>query len=229
ELEDLFAEVTLDDDVNAIVLTGAGKGFCSGGDVGTMGKARQASDMIKEHPPIREARKLIGRMLDVEQPIVAAVNGHAVGLGATLALFCDLIVVSETAKIADTHVGLGVVAADGGAVIWPLLCGMARAKEHLLLADPVTGKEAERIGLVNYAVPPDQVMPKAMDLARRLADQAPRAVRWTKMACNKRIREEVNLTLDFGLAAEMVTFMTEDHKEAVAAFKEKRKPVFKGY
>ena len=227
ELEDAFADVTQDDDVNVVVLTGAGKAFCSGGDVKAM-DAREF-EPLKTRMPLRSAKRLIQNMIDVEQPIIAAVNGHAIGLGATLALFCDIIISSEKAKIGDPHVSVGLVAGDGGAVIWPLLCGLAKAKEYLMTGDLMSAAEAERIGLINHVVPPDEVMPKAMELARRLANGPTRAIRWTKMACNKRLRDEINLVLEASLAVESLSMLTEDHKEAARAFAEKRAPQFKGY
>jgi len=228
ELEDIFADVARDSDVNTVVLTGAGRAFCAGGDVKGM-DAREFNDPLKARVPLSYARRLIHNLLDVEQPIVAAVNGHAVGLGATLALFCDVIIASENAKFGDPHVSVGLVAGDGGAVIWPLLCGLARAKEYLMTGDLISATEAERIGLVNHVVASDQVMPKSMELAHRLANGPTKAIRWTKMACNKRLRDEVNLVLEASLAAETLSMMTEDHKEAARAFTEKRKPEFKGY
>lgn len=225
ELEDIFVDVARDHDVNAIVLTGAGRAFSAGGDVKAMGTSPQ--ERLKRSPTTY-ARRLIHNLIDVEQPIIAAVNGHAIGLGATIALFCDIIIASEKAKIGDPHVKVGLVAGDGGAVIWPLLCGLAKAKEYLMTGDPVSATEAERIGLINHAVPPDQVMPKAMEMAERLASGPTKAIRWTKMACNKRLRDEVNLVLEAGLAAETISMFTEDHREAARAFSEKRPPVFKG-
>ena len=228
ELEDIFADVARDDDVNVVVLTGAGRAFCSGGDVKGM-DARQSGDPVRARMPLRYAKRLIYNMIEVEQPIIAAVNGHAIGLGATLALFCDVIIASENAKFGDPHVKVGLVAGDGGSVIWPLLCGLARAKEYLMTGDLMSATEAERIGLINHVVPLNEVMPKAMELAHRLANGPTRAIRWTKLACNKRLRDEVNLVLDASLAIETLSMLTEDHKEAARAFTEKRAPEFKGY
>ena len=165
-------------------------------------------------------------LLEVDVPIVAAVNGD--GLGATIPLFCDAVVIAEGARLADTHVRMGLVAGDGGVVIWPWLVGMARAKEYLLTGDWIDGKEAERIGLVNYAVPRDQVMPKAMEIARKLARNAPLAVRWTKYSVNKILRDHVNLALDSSMFLEAATMSSEDLAEAAQAFYEKRQPRFKG-
>ena len=228
ELEDIFADMARDDDINVVVLTGAGRAFCAGGDVKGM-DARQFDDPLKARVPLRYGKRLIHNMIEVEQPIVAAVNGDAVGLGATLALFCDIIIASEKARFGDPHVRVGLVAGDGGAVIWPLLCGVAKAKEYLMTGDLISAAEAERIGLINHVVPPGEVMPKAMELAHRLANGPTRAIRWTKLACNKRLRDEVNLVLDTSLAVETISMLTEDHREAARAFVEKRSPKFKGY
>ena len=226
ELEDIFADITRDDGVNAIVLTGAGRAFSAGGDIKGMEARLNAGFSAKVR--FNSARRLIHNFLEIEQPIIAAVNGDAIGLGATLALFCDIIIASEKARFADTHVRVGVVAGDGGSIIWPLLCGPAKAKEYLMTGDLLSAAEAERIGLLNHVVPPDQVMPKAMEMAERLANGPTRAIRWTKLACNKRLRDEVNLVLDASLGVEFLTFFTDDHKEATKAFIEKRAPQYKG-
>lgn len=226
ELEDIFVDLAGDDAVRAVVLTGAGSAFCAGGDVEAMktGAFRPSGPAV----PFHQVRRLINNLLDVEQPIVAAVNGDGAGLGATLPLFCDVIVMAETARLADTHVRMGLVAGDGGVVIWPWLVGMARAKEYLLTGQWIDGREAERIGLVNYAVPADQVLPRAMEIAHRLAAGAPLAIRWTKYAVNKILRDHVNLALDASMFLEAATMSSEDLQEASTAFFEKRKPEFKG-
>lgn len=226
ELEDIFADLTNDDEVRSIVLTGAGSAFCAGGDVEGMdtGEFKPAGARV----PFHMVRHLIANLLEVEQPIVAAVNGDGAGLGATIPLFCDIIVMAEDARLADTHVRMGLVAGDGGVVIWPWLVGMARAKEYLLTGQWIDGKEAERIGLVNYAVPQAEVLPRAMEIARRLALGAPMAIRWTKYSMNKILRDHVNLALDSSMFLEAITMGSEDLKEAAQAFFEKRKPLFKG-
>src|SRR5919109_3669979 len=150
ELETLFAEVAYDDAINAVVLTGAGRAFCAGGDIkGMDSRLREGSARI----PLRGAKRLIQNMLEVEQPLIGAINGDAVGLGATLALFCDIIIAAENARFGDTHIKVGLVAGDGGAVIWPLLVGVAKAKELLFTGDLIDAREAERIGLINRVVP----------------------------------------------------------------------------
>jgi len=225
-----------DDDVRVIVLTGAGRAFCAGGDVkgmssGTLMGGDGSKKSRFDRGPIAAAngRRLVENMLDVEQPIIGAINGDAVGLGATIALLCDIIVVSEKARFADTHVKVGIVAGDGGAVIWPLLIGPHRAKEFLMRGNFINGAEAAKIGMVNYAVAPDQVMSKARELAQELADGPTWAIRWSKLAVNKWLKQQANLILDASLAYEMMTFGTEDQKEAARAFVEKRKPNYVGH
>lgn len=226
ELEAVFADLAKDDEIRCIVITGAGSAFCAGGDVEGMksGEFRPSGPRT----PFFQVRRLVMNLLEVDQPIVAAVNGDGAGLGATIPLFCDVVVMAESARLADTHVRMGLVAGDGGVVIWPWLVGMARAKEYLLTGDWIDGKEAERIGLVNYAVPQDEVMPRAMEIARTLARNAPLAVRWTKYSVNKILRDHVNLALDSSMFLEAATMSSEDLAEAAHAFYEKRRPEFKG-
>ena len=227
ELEMFFGEVAHDNDVNAILLTGAGRAFSAGGDVKGMAERANSRESTVTRSMLGPKR-LIMNLLEVQQPIVAAVNGDAVGLGATVALFCDVVVASETARIADTHVKVGIVAGDGGAVIWPHLVGVNRAKEFLMRGNMIRGAEAERIGLVNYAVPAEEVMLKARELAEELANGATWAIRWTKSSVNKILRERMNLILDTSLAYEWLSFHTNDHREAAQSFVEKRKPQFTG-
>ena len=230
ELETVFAEVGNDPEVSAVVLTGAGRGFCSGGDVRAMDE-RGGAIALQSRPlgaVSQGGRRIIHNMLWVEQPMICALNGVAAGLGATIALFCDIIYASDQARIGDTHVRAGLVAGDGGAVIWPLLIGVAKAKELLMTGDFIDAQEAERIGLINKVVPHDDLMETVMDLARRLASGPALAIRGTKHALNKRIWEELNLVLDVGLALEERSFRHEDHKEAARSFVEKRAPQYKG-
>jgi enoyl-CoA hydratase len=220
EVESIFLEVGYDDTVNAVVLTGAGKMFTAGGDI----KMMQGGQL----PPPEEAIRLIQNLLKVKQPIIAALNGHAMGVGATVALFCDIVVASEKAKIGDPHVKVGLVAGDGGCIIWPLLIGMNRAKEMLLTGRPIEAREAERIGLINYCVPQENVLPKALEIAHELANGPAKAIQWTKMALNKRLIEDVNLILPTSVGFEYLSMHEADHQEAVSAFIQKRKPSFTG-
>jgi enoyl-CoA hydratase len=230
ELEQFFGEINSDSDVNAIILTGAGRAFCAGGDITGFASGGDSDSGAPGVSPTfsRGPRRLILNMLEVEAPIVVALNGAAVGVGATIALLGDVIIASEAARIADTHARVGLVAGDGGAVIWPLLVGVHRAKEYLMTGDFIDAATAERIGLVNHVVPADELLPKARELAERLANGATWAIRWTKASVNKTIRDRLNLILDTSLAFEALSSGTEDHREATRAFMEKREPEFKG-
>lgn len=230
ELEQLWLDLAQDEEVYAIVLTGAGKTFSAGGDIKRMVERAGTVEGLQYSLRIPAATKrLLQNILDVPQPIIAAVNGDAVGLGATLALFGDVAIIAETAKFGDTHTKVGLVAGDGGTVIWPLLMGPARAKEFLMRGLIVDGAEACRRNLVNYAVPTEEVLPKAMAMAAELAELPIWAVRWTKLSVNKWIKEQLNAILDASIAFEMLSMNTHDHGEAARAFLEKRKPDFKGY
>jgi enoyl-CoA hydratase len=156
------------------------------------------------------------------------VNGAAIGLGATLALFCDIIFAANHAKIADPHVKVGFVAGDGGAVIWPQLIGYARAKEYLLTGDALTGAQAAQIGLINHAVPAEDLDKAVDEFAQRLAAGASRAIQWTKLSVNIGLKALATSILDASIAYEALSNLTKDHQEAVNAFREKRPPRFTG-
>lgn len=229
ELERIWEDLGADSDVNAIVLTGAGDAFSAGGDLKQMAAMFGTPEGLSHalQAP-RSARRLLQNLLDVPQPVVAAINGDAVGLGATLALLADVAVIADEAKFGDTHVKVGLVAGDGGTIIWPLLIGANRAKEFLMLGRLASGKECAQMGLINHAVPKSSVLEKAMGIAQELAANAPWAVRWTKMSVNQAIKQQMNLLLDASLAYEMLTMGTQDHLEATKAFLEKRTPQFRG-
>jgi enoyl-CoA hydratase len=225
DLTRLFALLKHETEARVILLTAAGRAFSAGGDYGWFPTLRGAErlDLLRQH-----AKQIIWDLLDVEIPIVAAVNGPAIGLGASIALLCDVIFMAESAVIADPHVRVGIVAGDGGTAIWPLAVGPAKAKEFLLTGDPVPAAEAARMGLVNHVVPDDELTERATTFARRLADGAPLALRATKLCVNKLVKEALNVSFDTATALEMVTFMSEDHEEALAALREKRPPRFQG-
>ena len=209
----------------AVVLTGAGRAFSAGGSFDWF---PELDDMAKRDHLRADAKQLIWDLLDVELPIVAAVNGPAVGLGATLVLLCDVVLMADSATIADPHVRVGLVAGDGGTAIWPLLVGPARAKQYLLTGDPLDAVEAERIGLVNRVVPAASLADEALAFARRLAAGAPLAVRYTKQAVNVLVKQALASAFDTATALEIVTFASDDHREALAALREKRAPRFGG-
>ena len=229
ELQDIWADLARDGEVNAILLTGSCKYFSVGGNIKGM-QDRPGGDVFEAGAMLEPSggRRIVQNILDCEQPIICAINGDCMGLAATVALLCDITVAAETARIADPHVKIGLVAGDGGAVIWPMLVGPNRAKEFLMRGNLISGADAARMGLVNYAVPQDQVLPKARALAQELADGPTWAIRWTKLSVNKAIKEQFNLIMDTSYALEMSTFQTSDHREAVKAFVEKRKPRFTG-
>lgn len=229
ELEHVWLDLAADREVSVIVFTGAGRTFSAGGDIKRMVNRFGTEEGWQYSLDIPAAtRRLFQNILEVGQPIIAAVNGDAVGLGATLALFCDVAVIADNAKFGDSHVKVGLVAGDGGAVVWPLLVGPARAKEFLMLGKLVSGAEAHSLGLVNHAVPAEEVMTRSMKLAEELNALPPLAVRWTKLSVNKWMKHQLNLILDASIAYEMLSINSKDHHEAAKAFMEKRAPVFKG-
>jgi enoyl-CoA hydratase/carnithine racemase len=230
EVEKIWLDLADDTEVRAVVLTGSGNTFSVGGDVKRM-KQRPGGDVLAEGETLGLKRQghLIDNILRCEQPIICAINGDCIGLAATIALMCDITVASEKARIADTHVArVGLVAGDGGAVLWPMLVGPHRAKEFLMRGTIILGADAARMGLVNHAVPQDEVMSEALKIARELAAGPTWAIRWTKMAVNKWVKQQLNLIYDMSHALEIVSFHTDDHKEATRAFAEKRKPRFTG-
>ena len=225
DLVRLFRELKSDREHRAAVLTASGPAFSAGGDFHWFPRLENLADLDE----VRQAgRQLIWDLLDVEVPLVAAINGPAVGLGASIALLCDVIFIAESATLSDPHVRVGIAAGDGGAVAWPLAVGPARAKEYLLTGDPVSAAEAERIGLVNHVSSSGEVLTDALAFARRLAAGAPLAVRYTKLAVNKLIKQALNVAFDVSTALELVTLQSEDHKEALGAIAEKRSPEFRG-
>jgi len=227
EILELAAE---DAEVRAIVLRGEGKAFCAGGDVGTMVGAEEggATSPALGVLSTLDATRMIDMLLAVRQPIVCALQGFAMGLGATIALLCDVVVMAEDAVIADTHVNIGLVAGDGGAVLWPLLESFAAAKWHLMTGERVSGLDAVRLGLALKAVPAAELDDEAQRLAARLAQVAPLAVQGTKATLNRVIRDRIHLLLETGLLLEGATMVSEDHHEAATAFLGKRPAVFTG-
>jgi len=226
ELSKIFYDVADDEDADVVILTGAGKAFCAGGDT------RWMQDMIDEpalwRRTVREAKKIVFGLLDLEKPVIAKLNGHAMGLGATIALYCDIIYASERAKIGDPHVAVGFTAGDGSSAIWPYLIGFARAKEYLMTGDPITAEKAAEMGLVNHCVPADQLDAAVDACADKLAGGAIRAIQWTKMAVNASLRPIVAANIEASLALEGLSNFSADHQEGVSAFNEKREPQFKG-
>lgn len=225
ELSRLFPRLQRERVARVVLLTGRGKAFSAGGDFAWFPELQQPGRL----EDLRlDARQMIWDLLDVPLPIVCAVNGPAVGLGASIALLSDVIVMAESASLADPHVRVGLVAGDGGTIAWPLAVGPARAKQYLLTGDPVSAVEAERIGLVNLVVPDDELDQAAMAFAHKLASRPPLAVQHTKAAVNNWVKQTAMASFDLATASEMVTFGSADHAEALAAIREKRAPRFTG-
>jgi enoyl-CoA hydratase len=226
-LSRIWDDIDHDDSVSCVIFTGAGdRAFSAGGDPRHMQEMRD--DIVQWYATMREAKRIIFNMLECDKPIIARVNGHAVGFGATLALASDIIVAVSGAKFGDPHCTTGLVCGDGGALLWPLQIGYAKAKELLFTGDVLTTDEAARIGLVNYAVPREELDAKVNEIAQKIARGAGRAIRFTKQAMNVLLRQQAHSMMDLGMATELLSAVSDDHQEAIHAFVEKRKPTFKG-
>ncbi len=225
ELGRLFGVLREENAARAVLLTGEGRAFSAGGDFAWF-PALQDPEIAEQVR--RQGKHLIWDLLDVPVPIVCCLNGHAVGLGASIALLCDATFMAASATIGDPHVRVGIVAGDGGTVAWPLAIGPMAAKRWLLTGDPVPADEAARLGLVTEAWPDDEVHDRALAFARRLAAGAPLAIQYTKQAVNKLVKDALNTSFDVSTALELLTFRSHDHQEALAAMVEKRDPNFEG-
>ena len=223
EMSEIWAVIDDDDEARVSVVTGAGQAFSAGGDLDMI--EEMTTDYEATLTQWRDAGAIVERMLSSRKPIVSAINGVAVGAGLAVALLADVSVVGESARLSDGHVRLGVAAGDHAAVLWPLLCGMAKAKYYLMTAEFVTGPEAERIGLVTRCVPDDAVVDEAMAIATRLASGSATAVQWTKRVMNQWLRQALPV---FGesMALEMLGFLGPDAREGLAALRQRRPPRF---
>jgi enoyl-CoA hydratase len=223
ELTEIWREIDADPDVSAVILRGAGKAFSAGGDFDMIEK--NMTDYQALCRTWKEARDLVYNIINCSKPIVSAIHGSAVGAGLVAALLSDVSIAAKTARIIDGHTRLGVAAGDHAVILWPLLCGMAKAKYYLLLCEPVNGEEAERLGLVSLAVDEAELQDKALEIAERLVAGPPSAIRWTKYALNNWLRM-AGPTFDASLALEMIGFTGPEPREGLAAHREKRKPSF---
>lgn len=214
ELSWLFRDISDNETCRAVVLTGKGRAYSAGGDIGWF---ENITDDELDRLFV-EARRIIIDMLEVPQPIISAVNGPAIGLGATIALFSDMIYMARSARIADTHVLAGIAAGDGGAAIWPWIIGMPRAKEFLFTGRAIDAELAERLGLVNHVEDDDRLLEASLDMAHRLANGPQMAIRATKASLNKILRDTVNLNLDTSLAMEKECFKSQEHRDRIQAF-----------
>jgi len=197
ELATIFADVRKDNEADVVTLTGAGRGFCAGADLKEPAPDRETAERIFD-----EARDIIVNILELDKPLISGVNGPAAGLGATLALFADIVIASDRARIGDTHVKVGLAAGDGGAVIWPILVGVNKAKELLMTGEVIDAREALRIGLVNHVVPHEKLDEAVMEMAQRLASGQTMAIRFTKKAVNQYLKWMLNQVFDYSLVLE---------------------------
>lgn len=228
ELSRIFFDVDRDPEAAVVVLTGAGKSFTSGGDIKSMRERMESGAHGQSVRLMEEQREILRGLLNIGKPVIARVNGHAFGVGSSLAVFSDIAIMVDKAKIADTHVKIGLSAGDGGSLVWPLLMGFAKAREYLFTGDILTGTEAAALGLVNYAVPEEELDAKVYGFAERLAGGATLAINATKRSVNMVLKRLVEDLIDAHLGLETYTQLSDDHREAVVAFAEKRTPQFRG-
>jgi enoyl-CoA hydratase len=230
ELSRVFADINHDPDAAVVVLTGAGeKAFTAGGDINRMIKRIETADHAGWKQMADEAKAIVYGLLRLEKPLIGRINGHAMGLGATLAAFCDFTYMPASARIADTHVKIGLTAGDGGALMWPLLIGFPNAKRYLMTGEPLTARKAAEIGLITEA--PDtlaEVDAKVEALAQELAAGATMAINTTKIAINLLLRNMLEGVIETHLGLETYTTLSKDHAEAAYAFRDKRTPKFTG-
>ncbi len=223
ELSRVWKDIDEDEETRVVVVTGAGKAFSAGGDLDMI--AATKGNPARVAGSLREAADIVYNMINLDKPIISAINGVAVGAGLAVALMADISIASDRMRITDGHIRLGVAAGDHAVIIWPLLCGMAKAKYYLLTADFIDGKEAERIGLVSLCVPHEQLMDRALEIARKLARGPQSALRFTKRALNNWLRV-AGPAFDASLAYEMLNFFGEDISEGISAIRERREPSF---
>jgi enoyl-CoA hydratase len=223
ELTQVWLTIDADPAARVALVTGAGRAFSAGGDMSLVEEL--AGNAAAVARTLREASDLVYNIINLDKPVVSAINGPAVGAGLVVALLADVSIIAETARITDGHTRLGVAAGDHAAIIWPLLCGMAKAKYYLLTSEFLDGREAERIGLVSRAVPAEKVLDVAWTVAESLARGSQPSIRFTKRALNNWLRQAGPI-FDQSLALEMLTFMGDDIREGMLAIREKRPPSF---
>lgn len=223
EVSEIWTDVDADDSVSAVIITGDGQTFSAGGDLNHERKV--CDDYVLRMQAMKEARDLVNGMINCRKPIVGAARGWAVGAGLALLILADVSIASKTAMFSDGHLKIGVAAGDHATVIWPLLCGMAKAKYYLLTAENFTGEEAERMNLISMALDDAEVEAKAVQVAVKLAESAPAAVRWTKSMLNHWVRQAAPI-FDASLALEFIGFAGPEGKEGIDAFLQKRPAEF---
>lgn len=223
ELVQVWQTIDRDPDVHVAVVTGAGRAFSAGGDLQMVADAYRNFDEVLRI--LDEARELVYNMLNCGKPIISAINGPAVGAGLVVALLADISIAAENAKLADGHVRMGVAAGDHAAIIWPLLCGMAKSKYYLMTSGFLDGKEAERIGLVSMAVPDEELLDKATAVATDLATGPRHAIRFTKRALNQWLLQASPI-FDHSLALEMLGFFSEDMMAGIEGLRQRKRPFY---
>ncbi|QGZ96208.1 enoyl-CoA hydratase/isomerase family protein [Terricaulis silvestris] len=225
QLERVWAAIDADPEARVSIITGAGKAFCAGGDFASMPIGGALDPNQEGARSFRSATNLVMGMVNASKPIVSAINGPAVGAGLAVALLADISIAAKQAKLIDGHVRIGVTAGDHAALIWPLLCGMAKAKYYLLTNETMTGEEAERNNLVSLAVDAADLQAKALEVAEKLASSAPTAVRMTKYVLNHWLRQQ-QAVFDLSAALEMINFQGAESRAAIKAVSEKSTPEF---
>ena len=234
ELTRIWEDVWLDPEVAVIILTGDGQDFCSGADLSGMARNATAKETgaPRQKAPVntisRLAKKHIYGILECEKPVLAKVRGVAYGMGVNIALACDMVFAAPGARFCDSHVKAGMVAGDGGVLLWPLLVGMHRAKEYLMTGEPVPAEKAAEIGLINACVPDDQLDAHVQNMAEKLRDLPPHAVNYTKAALNIALKQMTGAAFEMSLGYEIYSMGMNDFREATTAFVEKRKGVYSG-
>jgi enoyl-CoA hydratase len=226
DISEIWRLIDRDPDVNAVIVTGEGKYFSAGGDFETEKKMLEDFEFLSVM--MRDARELVDGMIACGKPVISAINGPAAGAGLAVALMADISIIARSAKLVDGHARLGVAAGDHAAIIWPLLCGMAKAKYYIMTCDAIDAEEAERMGLVSMCVDDDVLMERALAVATKLAKGAPTALRWTKHAMNGWLRQSWPM-FEASAAYEMLGFRGPEVREGVSAWIEKREPRFDPY
>ena len=219
DLVDVVSFAAEDEGSDVVVLTGAGRAFCAGGELSYIAETAQHPERFDVDA--RRAKRIVYGLLDIDKPVICKLNGHAVGLGATLALLCDVIFAADTAKIGDPHVNVGLVAGDGGALVWPLRIGFTRAKEYLMTGELIPAPKAEAIGLINHAVPATELDAAVAAFCQRLLNGSTAAIRWTKVTMNLELKRLAHAVMDAGIAYEAVTVRSEEHRQAVERLRKK--------
>ena len=224
EMARLFYDIAADRESDIVVLTGAGRAFCAGGDFSADRDEPMGGHYLNR---MNEARLIVDNWLDCEKPVICAVNGYALGLGATVALMADVVYIGRSGVLGDTHVNMGIGAGDGGGVIWPMLVGPSRAKYFLMTGEHVRAEQAKEMGLVQDVVEDDELMSTALALAERLSNGPLGAISASKVPINKWIKHVSNMVLPLSLSMEEMTMAGPDASEAQAAFREKRQPNYR--